>query len=125
MSDIMEDIFEFLLEWISIVAGLTYYHLKYDLGTEEQVKDLLDALKDINGYEKHKKLGEPEESSTFNGLGREVEKSSIKQIDLEFHGGCPSVTSYEDEHCRNQLQNAEDLVIEDEKIKSFSISLND
>jgi len=54
MSDIMEDIFELLLEWISIIAGLTYYHLKYNMGTEEQVRDLLDALKDINGYEKHK-----------------------------------------------------------------------
>ncbi|KKL18529.1 hypothetical protein LCGC14_2474620, partial [marine sediment metagenome] len=39
MTDIMEDIFELLLEWISIVAGLTYYHLKYNLGTEEQVND--------------------------------------------------------------------------------------
>lgn len=54
MSDIPEDIFEILLEWISIIAGLTYYHLKYDLGTEEQVRDLLDTLKDLNGYDKHK-----------------------------------------------------------------------
>jgi len=61
MSNAMEDIFEILLEWISIVAGLTYYHLKYNLGTEEQVRDLLDALKDINGYKKHRKLGDPAE----------------------------------------------------------------
>ena len=56
MSEILEDIFEFLLEWISIISGLTYYHLKYNLGNEQQVRDLLNALKDINGYEKHKKL---------------------------------------------------------------------
>ena len=49
MSNMMEDIFDILLEWISIVAGLTYYHLKYDLGTDKQVRDILDALKDING----------------------------------------------------------------------------
>ncbi len=54
MTEIIEDIFKILLEWISIVASLTYYHLKYNLGTEKQVNDLLDALNDINGYKKHK-----------------------------------------------------------------------
>lgn len=48
MENVMGDVFEILLEWISIVAGLTYYHLKYDLGTEEQVSDLLDTLKEFN-----------------------------------------------------------------------------
>ncbi|NVM54285.1 MAG: hypothetical protein HWN66_11340 [Candidatus Helarchaeota archaeon] len=117
MENIMEDIFEFLLEWISIVAGLTYYHLKYRLGTKEQVEDLLDALKDINGYEEHRKLGVLEEMPRFSLSGRSVESSTFEQIKLELDGGCPSVISYEDEGRRSQLQDSEDLVIKDEKIK--------
>ena len=117
MSDIMEDVFESLLEWISIVAGLTYYHLKNKLGTKEQVSDLLDALKDINGYKKHRKLGDPAEPLNFSELKRDLDKSSVKQIDFEIGEGCPSVVSYNDKNRRHELQNAEDLVIEDEKIK--------
>ena len=36
-SNILEDIFEILLEWISLIAGLVYYHLEYNLGSEQQV----------------------------------------------------------------------------------------
>lgn len=113
----MEEIFEFLLEWISIVAGPTYYHLKYRSGTKEQVEDLLDALKDINGFGEHRKLGELEEMPRFGLSLRSVESSTFNQIRFELDNGCPSVISYEDEVCRNQLQDSEDLVIKDEKIK--------
>lgn len=117
MENIMEDIFEILLEWISIVAGLTYYHLKYHFGTKEQVEDLLDALKDINGYGKHRKLDDLEELPHFSLSGRGAESSKFEQINLELDDGCPSVISYEDEGCRCQLQDSEDLVIKDEMVK--------
>ena len=82
LEDAMEDIFEVLLEWISIVAGLTHYHLKYNLGTEKQVDDLLDALKDMNGYKNHRKLGDPTEPLNFNIPDEVVDNTSIKQIDF-------------------------------------------
>lgn len=53
---VLEDIFEDLFEWLSIVCGAAYYHLKHKLGSEEQISDILDALKDINGFEVHKNL---------------------------------------------------------------------
>lgn len=47
--------------------------------------DLLDALRDINGYKEHRKLGDPAEPISFK------DNPSIKQIDLEVGGFCPTV----------------------------------
>ena len=52
----LEDIFDDIFEWFSIVSGASYYYLKHKLGSEDQISDILDALKDINGFEEHKNL---------------------------------------------------------------------
>ena len=55
---VLEDIFEDIFEWFSIVSGVAYYYLEHKLGSEDQISDILDALKDINGFEVHKNLDE-------------------------------------------------------------------
>jgi len=55
---VLEDLFEDIFEWLSIVCGAAYYHLEHKLGSEDEISDILDALKDINGFETHKNLDE-------------------------------------------------------------------
>ncbi len=55
---VLEDLFEDIFEWLSIVCGAAYYHLEHNLGSEDEISNILDALKDINGFETHKNLDE-------------------------------------------------------------------
>ena len=54
--NVLEDLIQDVLEWLSTISGLVYYNIRDGLGDDNFIKELLDALLDIIGYAEHQDL---------------------------------------------------------------------
>jgi len=67
-------------EWISLVAGLAYFNLKDGVGSQEEIGELLDAIKNILGMEKHHSLDQ--ESINVQNSKAWYESRTIKKFKI-------------------------------------------
>jgi len=144
LAEFIDVLIDAYFEWISLIAGLTYFHLKDAVGTPEEVGELLDAIKNMLGMEEYASLWELKEQlkhahpSTFN-------KEEVDGIDFGFEDGDDEeelftphpldenrieilvktdgfgnlpvdVMAYEEEDIKSKVLNPEEIVIRDEDI---------
>jgi tetratricopeptide (TPR) repeat protein len=131
--NVLNDIIDDLLEWMSIVSGVAYYKLKYALGSEDEENDILEAMLDILGWAEHQDLpgvGEKESylsddiQPTFEHKSLMENTWDILYDTVEFGILHVFVSAYEDIEVRNHVINPDELLITDEEISiGFSYPL--
>ena len=138
---IINDLLYFLSEWLVHVSGAVYYIMKHGYGTPEQIELVLNALKEIIGFESHKNIEEIdkaifveyEKQKELNEIQRLEEESmratrlrhqdygDLIKIDFRYkHKGVLDffhVIDYEREDLRKKMIKSKEIILKSKKIR--------